>query len=689
MPWISEGGHLFLSLDCPRFEFMFPIAVSMILLVALLGFAYTSYRRGLLLFVAQGHDNRISSPLLRLKTMLEFAVGQKRLLFRDTKSGIMHALIFWGFLVISLRTITFFGFGFQDGFVLPGLHGTFGTLYNFTLNVFLCLVVSACCYGLYRRIVIKPKRLTQSSEAVFILCVIISLCVSDFLFEGSRFAMGKPVESGAFMAGFIGQWLTGLSPFSLSMLEGSSYFIHITLVLGFMNFLPYGKHFHVLTALPNVFFFKDKPRGQLTSIDLTNENITTFGVERIEQFSWKNYFDWFSCTECGRCTAQCPAANSDKPLNPKELSIALRNFLYDKSESLIAKYEGHYTGTLDESGLIPDQKPLLGDTISHDILWSCTTCRACEEACPVFIEYVQEIVDMRRNLVLMQGAFPPELQTVFQNMERNSNPWGISFNDRANWAKELGIQTLAENADVEYLYYVGCAGSFDENNKKVAVAFAKLLQKAGVRFGILGTEEKCNGDSARRIGNEYLAQSLIQENVATFDRYQIKKIITSCPHCFNTLKNEYPQFNGHYEVIHHTDFLSELITKKVLKPVKSLNLKTTYHDSCYLGRYNDVYDAPRQILSAIPGIELVEMENSKDIGRCCGAGGGRMWMEEHLGTRVNQMRLADAKQTNANMVATACPFCKTMISDAINETKTENVASKDVVELLLESVESL
>ncbi len=666
---------------------MYPIAVGLILLVALTSMAYSLYRRGILLFVAQGKDTRWEKIPQRIKSVLINAIGQKRLLARDRASGVMHAMIFWGFLVISLRTITFFVMGFKEDFVLPGLGGSLGTAYHFTLNIFLLLVIWGCCVAMYRRLVLKVKRLTPSTEAIIILGVIISLCLSDFVFEGARLALGKHVPAGAFMGGVFAKLLGGLNPSTLSLVEGGSYFLHISLILGFMNFLPYGKHFHIITSIPNVFLYKTKPHGQLISMNLADENLTQFGADRIEHFSWKNYLDWFSCTECGRCTAQCPAANSDKPLNPKELTITLRNFLYEKSEKLIAKKEGKYEGTLDETSLIPDEKPLIGDTVLHDIIWACTTCRACEEACPVFIEYVQEIVDMRRNLVLVQGAFPPEVQTVFSNMERNSNPWGIGFTERANWAKDLGIPTMDQNPDVEYLYFVGCAGSFDEKNKKVAVAFAKLLQKAGVRFGILGTEEKCNGDSARRIGNEYLAQSLIQENVATFEKYKIKKIITSCPHCFNTLKNEYSQFNGHYEVLHHAEFLSELLKKGLLKPAKPLNKTVTFHDSCYLGRYNDIYDAPRQIIQAIPGTTIVEMENAKEVGRCCGAGGGRMWMEEHIGRRVNQMRLEDVKSTPANLVATACPFCKTMLNDAIKETATENMDSSDVVELLYESVE--
>lgn len=667
---------------------MYPIPVSVLLGLALVSVAYSLYRRFLLLRVAQGVDHRFADPIARLKGVLTFAVGQKRLLFRDTSSGLMHALIFWGFCIISLRTLTFFGLGFRENFVLPGLSSGFGHFYNFTLNVFLLLVSLACLYGLYRRLVIKPKRLTQSLEAVIILCVILGLCLSDFAFEGARYALGKHLEQGAFVGPWLGSSFIGLTPQFLGRLETSSYFTHILLILGFLNFLPYGKHFHIITSIPNVFLRNQKPLGQLTKLDFTNENQTVFGADRVEHFSWKNYFDWFSCTECGRCTAQCPATNSDKPLNPKELTINLRDFLYKKANRLIDDQEGRYDGPKDEVGLIPDASPLIGETsgITHDILWSCTTCRACEEACPVFIEYVQEIVDMRRNLVMMQGAFPAELQTVFQNMERNGNPWGIGFSERAQWAKDLQIPTLAQNPNVEYLYFVGCAGAFDDKNKKVAQALAKLMQQAGVSFAILGSEEKCNGDSARRLGNEYLAQNLIQENVATFNKYNVKKVIASCPHCFNTIQNEYPQFGGHYEVIHHADLLNELIKDGILKPKKSVEATVTYHDSCYLGRYNDIYDAPREILNAIPGLEVVEMENSKDAGRCCGAGGGRMWMEEHLGKRVNQMRLDDAKETDASTVVTACPFCKVMLSDAITETKTSGMDSKDIVEILAESV---
>ncbi|MBF0105356.1 MAG: 4Fe-4S dicluster domain-containing protein [Deltaproteobacteria bacterium] len=665
---------------------MYPIAMSLILIVSLIAFAYSIYRRTQLLLSATGTECRCGGHLERIGNVLKFAFGQKRLLFRDAKSGLMHALIFWGFCIISLRTITFFAMGFKEDFVLPGLSGLVGIIYNATLTLFLVFVILACLYGIYRRLIIKPKRLTISMEAVFILMVIISLCASDLIFEGTRFALQKHIETGAFLSPVIGSLFTALSPETLNIIEICSYFLHVLLILGFLNYLPYGKHFHVITAIPNVFLYNQRPHGELKKMDLTNESATTFGIDRIEQFSWKNYLDWFSCTECGRCTDQCPAANSEKPLNPKELTISLRNFLYNKADRIIKKREGKCNCEVDDLGFLKDNTPLIGDTISHEVLWSCTSCRACEEACPVFIEYVQEIVDMRRNLVLMQGSFPPELQTVFQNLERNSNPWGISFNDRAKWAEGLNIPLMSQNPDVEYLYYVGCAGSFDESNKKVAVAFSKLLQKAGVKFGILGVEEKCNGDSARRLGNEYLAQAMMQENVDTFNRYNVKKVITTCPHCYNTIKNEFKQFGGNYEVMHHTELLNQLIKEGKIKPSKAVDTVTTFHDSCYLGRYNNIYSAPREILQKIPGVKIVEMANSKDKGRCCGAGGGRMWLEENTGRRVNQMRVEDAKQTSANLVATACPFCKTMVSDAISETNATGMTSKDLVEILWESV---
>lgn len=665
---------------------MFPIITSIMLFTALIIFAYSMYSRLLLMVSAQGTDSRIDQIGRRVKDMLKLAVGQRRFFQkRDLISGLMHVAIFWGFCVISIRTITLVGMGFHEDFALPLMDGPVGDLYSLTLNVFAVLVSIACLYGLFRRLVSKPARLTKSKEAVAILCIILSLMISDFLFDGSRMILTGEFHPFAFVGYGLSFALSSVSPGVLEVIQGVSFLIHILLILGFLNFLPYGKHFHVITGIPNVFFRNLRPYGQLRSINLEDETLTTFGNDKIEQFSAKNYLDWFTCTECGRCQDMCPAHNSEKPLSPKELTISLRNFLYAKQNKLNGKTQGQDIA-VDEMGFIPDETPLLGDTVSHDVLWACTTCRACEEACPVFIEYVQEIVDMRRNLVLMQGTFPTEVQQTFVNMERNYNPWGISYEDRGNWAKELGVPTLEENPDVEYLYFVGCAGNFDDRNKKVAMSLSKIMTKAGISFGILGKEEKCTGDAARRIGNEYLAQMLIKENVEVMNKYKVRKVITSCPHCFNTIKNEFTQFGGHYEVIHHTELLADLIKQGIITPEHKINEEIVYHDSCYLGRYNEVYDPPREILKSIPGVTLKEPELTKKQGRCCGAGGGRMWMEETIGKRVNEMRLDDLKETNASMAATACPFCKIMIGDGINQTNTENMNTKDVVELLADSL---
>ncbi len=667
---------------------MYPLPVAIILIVALATFGWSLFNRFMLFKAARGKDYRLDQLGKRALLTLKYAFGQKRFFSnkQEIKAGLMHALIFWGFITVSIRTLMLFGMGFDQNFVFPFLGGFLGVLYGITYNTLEILVVLAVSYGLYRRFVVKPKRVTHSAEGYLILLTILFLMLTDFIFDASQSALTGQMPRGAYVGDWLSPLFAGLPHSIVAGIAGSSYFFHLLLILGFMNFLPYGKHFHIITAIPNVFFSNLKPYGQLTAINFENEKITTYGNDRIEQFSTKNYLDWFTCTECGRCQDMCPAYNSEKPLSPKELTISLRNFLYRKQSKLVAQAMGKSDG-VDESGFIPDETPLLGETVLHETLWSCTTCRACEEACPVFIEYVQEIVDMRRNLVMMQGTFPTEVQNVFVNLERNYNPWGLGSSERGSWLKEMGVKTLAEDSQVEYLYFVGCAGNFDDRNKKVARSLTLLLQKAGIKFGILGGEERCTGDPARRIGNEYLAQSLMKENIATFEKYKVKKVITACPHCFNSIKNEFPQFGGNYEVIHHTQFLAELVEKGLLKPNNRIDKQITYHDSCYLGRYNEVYDPPRTILKAIPGVELVEPLLAKKTGRCCGAGGGRMWMEEKIGKRVNEMRLNDLKETGAATAATACPFCKIMVGDAINQTHAqEQIQTMDVVELLAQSV---
>lgn len=662
---------------------MYPVAMGIILALGLAAFAFGALHRTALLLKAGGpREKRWDNLGERTRGLLSFAFGQKRLLFRDGKSGLMHAFIFWGFLAVSIRTVTLFAQGFVADFTLPLLGGPLGYAYVLAKDLFEVLVTVGVVTLLFRRIVVRPKRLTLSIEADLILAAIGVLMVTDFLMEGA--AIASSWHPGAALSP-VGMWFAafftaaGTSPESLRTWYAVNYFIHTIGIVLFLNYLPYGKHFHIITAIPNVFLRKTGPLGALTALNLEDEKATTFGVEKIGEMTWKQMLDLYTCTECGRCMEQCPAVATEKKLNPKEFTIALRNHLYTNAFRIAKAKRPEVAATT--GALVPE-------VIDPQVLWDCTTCRACEEACPVLIEYVDKIVDLRRNLVLMKGDFAPEAQTALRNMETNSNPWGIGFATRGDWARDLGVTTLAENRDVEFLYFVGCAGSFDERAKKVSRAFVKCLQAAGVSFGILGAEEKCTGDSARRIGNEYLFQQLAKENVATFERYGVKKVITTCPHCYNAIKNELPQFGGRYEVIHHTELLRDLIVSGKLAPKNSFHGKTiTFHDSCYLGRTNNIYDAPREVLKSLPHAHVEEMKLARDLGRCCGAGGGRMWMEEKSGTRINHKRLEDVQtQTSATIVASACPFCLTMLGDAVKETKAEDLETKDIAELLAESL---
>jgi len=446
-----------------------------------------------------------------------------------------------------------------------------------------------------------------------------------------------------------------------------------------MNFLPYSKHFHVFTSIPNVYFSKTGERKYaLKKLNLEDENNVQYGAADFEHLSWKQILDGFTCTECGRCTASCPAAQTGKKLSPRDIIVNIRHRAEEKAPLILAQTD------VNNEIMV---KTLVHNNISDQELWACTTCMACVYECPVTIEHVDSIIDMRRNLVLGESNFPSELNAVFKNIETNFTPWAFDSQDRAKWAEGMGIKTMSEDPEGEYLFWVGCAGSFDARYQKVTKAFATLMKNANVSFRILGMEEKCNGDTARRLGNEYLAQMMMQENVETLNKYGVKKIVTGCPHCYNSLKNEYPQFGGNYEVLHHSELINELLdTGKIKLKNDEIKSKITYHDSCYLGRYNDIYDSPRDPLRMIPGVELVEMERNRDKGFCCGAGGGRMFLEEIEGTRINNNRTEEAIKTGADIVASACPFCMTMMNDGVkNFNKQDNIAVKDIVEIVLDN----
>ena len=470
--------------------------------------------------------------------------------------------------------------------------------------------------------------------------------------------------------------------------EGSAVFfhhlfwrIHFFLVLGLIAYLPYSKLFHIVSSTLNIFLRSTGSKGELATIT-DFETAETFGVTTINEFTWKQLLDLDACTRCGRCQDQCPAYLSEKPLTPKKIIQDLKDHLQKEGKVLL--------GGNDKEGRENSLTPIIGNAVTADELWACTSCMACMEQCPVFVEQIPKVVDLRRYLVMMESSFPSEVAGVFKNMEVNSNPWGVGWASRGDWAKALGVKVLsdAEEKEIDILYYVGCSGSFDDRSKKVTVSFVKVLQAAGINFGVLGAEEKCCGDSARRIGNEYLFQTLAQENIECMKKYGVKKIVTTCPHGYNIIKNEYPQFGGDFEVYHHSEFIASLIRERKIKLKHSIDHTITYHDSCYLGRYNAIYSEPREIIRNIPGTKVVEMEPSFERSFCCGAGGGRMWMEEHLGKRINHLCFEYALTIGATIIGSACPFCLTMLEDATKDKEMEgSVKVRDLAELVLEAME--
>lgn len=631
-------------------------------------------------------EDRFDNIPKRLKNVLTIALLQTKLL-REPLAGTLHVLIFWGFITLSVVVVESIIEGLVGHFSFSFLGSAYSVI-TFSQEIFCLLVMLGVIGSLWRRFITKVKRLqvdAHGSKDAALILTWIFLIVSFTLLQNST-----RISLGAYQAGMqypISSFLSSFFEYSRTTYIAEKFFwwAHIGLVLAFLNYLPYSKHLHVLTSIPNVFFASLKPKGALKPINLQDETLTTFGTVDVEDLTWKQLLDGYTCTECGRCESVCPANLTGKPLSPRKIIVDTRRRTSEKSPMMIA-------GQL-ESNQPVAANTLLDNYITEDELWSCTTCMACVNECPVMIEHVDEIVDMRRALVLNESRFPPEVKTVFDNLERNFTPWGFSHSTRADWAEGLNIPKMAEIGDaknVDVLFWVGCAGAYDARYKKVSVAFSKLMQQAGIKFAILGTEEKCNGDAARRMGNEYLAQTMMAENIETLNKYNVKKIVATCPHCFHSLKKEYPQFGGNFDVVHHTDFLNQLVEEgKIKVQEKKKSAETiTYHDSCYLARYNDVIDSPRATLEAT-GAQLVEMPRSKDKGLCCGAGGGRMWMEERIGKRINIERTEEALSTNASTVASACPFCMTMMNDGVKAKEAaEKVQVKDIAEILLEAVEA-
>ncbi|MGE5277977.1 MAG: (Fe-S)-binding protein, partial [Acidobacteriota bacterium] len=631
-----------------------------LLLLALVAFVFSVSRR-IRVLAAGAPEPRFDRLGLRVAKTLEYAFAQKRM-FRDFYAGVFHIFIFSGFVVLTVRTVELVVEGLFPGFVL--LPGMAGNLYTLAKDLFEVLVLIGVGMAVFRRAFARPARLDLTLDAWIVLFLIALLIAADLVAEGARTALEPAVASAWSPAvGAIARGLSGTSPAALQGIYEWGWWIHLVDILVFGNLLPYSKHFHILTAVPNVFFMKLDPAGRLSTPDL--EKSERFGASRVEDLTWKSMLDGYTCTECGRCRVVCPTALTGKPLDPRLFIAAVRDAVYEATPSVLTAASGRGNG--DAAG---GRRDLVGGWISEDTIWACTTCGFCTSACPVFIvPAVDKIVEMRRYLVLDKAEFPKEMQTAFRGMETNGNPWGMAAASRADWAKDLPVVTMAEaeGKNVEVLFWVGCAGSYEDRAKKVSRALVELLHAAGVSFAILGTEETCNGDSARRMGNEYLFQMLAQQNVETLNGYGVKAIVTNCPHCFNVIKNEYPDFGGRYEVMHGTELVSKLIAEGRLKMGNEIRQSIAFHDPCYLGRYNGVYDAPRRILEAIPGLELRELPRSRERGLCCGAGGGRMWMEEKLGSRINQTRMKEIVEAGTGAVGVSCPFCMVMIGNAKEE----------------------
>jgi Fe-S oxidoreductase len=634
--------------------------------------------RGVLLALRLGKPaQRFGSPMERLRLVARIAFGQSKLL-REPLAGLLHFAIFWGFVVLLSAVLESIGEGLVPGFSLRFLGPVYPPL-AFFQDLIGLFVVCAVLISITRRIVGKPPRLKVSghekADALFVLGLILIVMLTMFGQNATRIALHHDsVAEARFVSvrcALLWQNAAAAETWHVVFFWG-----HMLAVLGFLNYLPHSKHLHILTSVPNVYLAELGPKGALAPINLADETLTKFGATDVTDLTWKELLNGLTCTECARCTSVCPANTTGKLLNPKKIMTATRARL---DERVAAQ------GGADDPAMTHQ---LLDNFISEQELWACTTCLACVQECPVMIEHVDTIVDLRRGLVLNESRFPEELKTTFANLERNFTPWAFSHSTRADWAEGLNIPRMADVGKADVLFWVGCAGAYDARYRKVARAFATLLQKAGVNFAILGTEEKCNGDAARRMGNEYLAQTLMTENIATLNRYGVKKIVVTCPHCLQSLGKEYRQFGGAYEVVHHTTFLQELVENGKLGKTAASHQRTTYHDPCYLGRYNDEYEAPRDLLARAAGNATVEMPRNRDRSFCCGAGGGRMFMEEHEGKRINMARTEEALSVHPEVIGTACPFCMTMMADGVKASAGgENVAVKDVAEILLEAVE--
>jgi len=650
------------------------IAFAVLLAASLAIFAWSVWRRASLVMVGRKED-RFGDPATRVREMLLYAFGQKRVVAK--LFGINHFVIFWSFIVLVIANSEFMLHGLVPGISLRLLPDPVYLPLVLVLDIVSLLALAAVVIAAVRRVISPPYPEARTAEAFFILSLIGILMVAFFSMNAARMHGAEERITAAEAAWMPVSRLVagGLSAGGAEGVYGVAWWAHALALLAFLCYLPSSKHMHILTAIPNCFFKRlGKPNTQPQEEFVAGG---TFGVNSPERFTWKDLLDSFSCTECGRCQNVCPAGLTGKPLNPRAVIHEIKVNLLENEAAL--KRDGKAT------------KALIGaaaeGNVGEEALWACTTCGACMEACPVFIEQMPKIVQMRRHLVEMEAKFPDELLNLFENMEGRSNPWGIAPSERVKWCSQMEVKPF-EQGKTEYLFYVGCSGSFDSRSKHVTVALAQLLDKAGISWGILGKDEKCCGDSLRRLGNEYAFDRMARENVELFRQRGVKKVITQCPHCFSTFRNDYRQYGLELEVIHHSELLRDLLREGRLRPNRQATElgRTVFHDSCYLGRHNGVYEAPRQVLAVATGAAPAEMARAKGEGFCCGAGGGRMWMEETVGERINVTRVREALETKPDTICTACPYCMTMFEDGVKDAEAGNVQVKDVAEVVAEAV---
>jgi len=641
-------------------------------------FGWSCFRRFRLVILGKA-ENRFKNIRKRIQGVVFYAFGQRCTVSHGYRFGFNHLVLFWCFFVLMISNAEFLLHGLFPNYIsfsrLPdGAHYALA----FVFDIVSILALIAVYIAIFRRLVFRPPYIEALNRDAFtILGLVFLLMIAFFGLHASEIAEGSEraanyMPLSNFMASV---FLSHVSTGSLDSYINAFWWLHAVVLLGFLNYLPYSKHMHILTSIPNLFFRSLTKVNTQPPEEFKKDN--AFGVGQIDQFTWKGLFDSYSCTECGRCSDMCPATFTGKPLNPRLVIHDIKVNLLKNGPLVVSKKN--------------PVLPLIGGgregSVEEEVIWECTTCSGCMEVCPVFIEHVPRIVDMRRNLVEMKAKFPNELLPFFENIEQRSNPWGIVPAERVKWATDINVKPF-DASKTEYLFYVGCFGAFDARCRRVTLAISRILDASGISWGILGKDELCCGDSLRRLGNEFVFDRLARDNIKMFKERGVKKIITECPHCYNTLKNDYRQYGAELEVIHHTELISNLIQDNRLRLRKTGELgNTVFHDSCYLGRLNMIYEAPRKVITSVTGQIPIEMERHHDKSFCCGAGGGRMWMEERIGKRINVARVEEALKKDPKTICVCCPYCMTMFQDGLKDSKADDrVQVLDLAEIVAEAL---